>query len=76
MSHYGSIVRRHNNVRARSIIGWNVRATFWQRRVGLVTLIATTAAGRQKYPVPDIDHEAAVSFARSGVPGLLEQFLA
>lgn len=27
------------------IIGWNVEASFFQRRVGLVTLVATTAAG-------------------------------
>jgi putative membrane protein len=75
VSRYGSIVRRHNNLARRSIIGWNLRATIWQRRLGLVTLTATTAAGRQKYPVPDLSRADAVDFARDGVPGLLEQFL-
>jgi putative membrane protein len=76
VSRYGAIVRRHNNLAARSIIGWNLRATIWQRRQGLVTLVATTAAGRQKYPVPDVAQPEAVRFALGGVPGLLEQFLA
>jgi len=75
VSRFGSIVRRHNSLASRSIIGWNVRATFWQRRLGLVTLVATTAAGKQRYPIPDIDRAEAVRFARAGVPGLLEQFL-
>ena len=70
VSRYGSIVRRHNNLAARSIIGWNLRATIWQRRLGLVTLVATTAAGRQRYPVPDVERAEAVRFARAGVPGL------
>jgi putative membrane protein len=76
VSRFGSIVRRHNSLTARSIIGWNLRATIWQRRLGLVTLVATTAAGKQRYPVPDVDRVEAVQFARAGVPGLLEQFLA
>ncbi len=76
VSRYGSIVRRHNNVAARSIIGWNLRATIWQRRLGLVTLTATTAAGRQKYPVPDVDQAEAVRFAQAGLPGLVDQFRA
>jgi putative membrane protein len=75
VSRFGSIVRRHNNLTARSIIGWNLRATIWQRRLGLVTLVATTAAGKQRYPIPDVDRAEAVRFARGAVPGLLEQFL-
>jgi putative membrane protein len=76
VSRFGAIVRRHNNLSARSIIGWNLRATIWQRRLGLVTLVATTAAGRQKYLVPDVAQPEAVRFALGGAPGLLEQFLA
>jgi putative membrane protein len=76
VTRFGSIVRRHNVLSASSIIGWNVRATIWQRRLGLVTLTATTAAGRQRYPVADIATRDAISFAAHGVPGLLEEFLA
>jgi putative membrane protein len=76
VSRFGSIVRRHNNLSVASIIGWNMRASIWQRRVGLLTLVATTAAGRQKYPVPDVDRSEAVRFVHAGTPALIEQFLA
>jgi putative membrane protein len=75
VTRYGSIVRRRNALSAASIIGWNVRATIWQRRLGLVTLVATTAAGRQHYPVVDVARGDAIHFAQHGSPGLLEQFL-
>ncbi len=36
------------------IIGWNVEASFFQRRVGLVTLVATTAAGAGGVRLTDV----------------------
>lgn len=36
------------------IIGWNVEASFFQRRVGLVTLVATTAAGSGGVRLTDV----------------------
>jgi putative membrane protein len=71
----GSLVRRRSMLATDGIIGWNVRRSFFQRRAGLATLTATTAAGRQRYDVPDIDLHAAVRLADEAAPGLLTPFL-
>jgi putative membrane protein len=75
VSRYGSIVRRHSAIADGAIIGWNMRSTIWQRRAGLTTLVATTAAGRQGYRIPDIAPAVALAFGEAAVPGLLSQFL-
>lgn len=75
VTRFGSIVRRRTAVAADGVIGWNLRSTFFQRRLGLTTLVATTAAGRQKYYVADLADADAVHFAGACVPGLVEQFL-
>ncbi|MEV0394260.1 hypothetical protein [Polymorphospora rubra] len=46
-----------------------------QRRVGLVTLTATTAANHGAYRIPDIGLAQGLAFADAAVPGLLGQFL-
>jgi putative membrane protein len=71
----GSLVRRRHVLGAEGIIGWNVDRTLFQRRAGLVTLVATTAAGRQHYDVQDVDPAEALAVAETLVPGLLEPFL-
>ncbi|HEU5007917.1 MAG TPA: PH domain-containing protein [Jatrophihabitantaceae bacterium] len=75
VSRFGSIVRRRTALAADGVIGWNLRSTFFQRRLGLTTLVATTAAGRQKYAIADLSATDAVRFADACVPGLLEPFL-
>lgn len=72
----GSLVRRRCAVIAEGVIGWNLRSTYFQRRLGLTTLTATTAAGKQRYAVEDVDPREAIRFADSTVPGLLTEFLA
>jgi putative membrane protein len=57
------------------VIGWNLRATWFQRRVGLTDLVATTAGGRQRVRVLDLDEAAAAALAASATPGLLDPFL-
>lgn len=57
------------------IIGWVVRQSIFQRRVGLATLIATTAAGSERVTVSDLPLAAAVALARHATPGLCDQFL-
>ncbi len=42
----GSLAGRRDAVQRTGIIGWNIRQSLFQRRAGLVTLCATTAAGR------------------------------
>lgn len=71
----GSLLRRREVLRAEHVIGWNLRATWWQRRVGLTSLVATTAGGGQSVTVLDVPEEMAVRVADAGVPGLVEQFL-
>jgi putative membrane protein len=76
VSRYGSLVRRRHVLHTDAVIGWNLTTSVFQRRAGLTTLIATTAGGRQRYPIPDVDEAEAIRVARTAVPGLLEQFLA
>ncbi len=75
VSRHGSLVRRRHVLQADAVIGWNFTTSLFQRRVGLTTLVATTAGGRQGYPVPDVGDTEALRVARTTVPGLLEQFL-
>jgi putative membrane protein len=62
-------------VSAEGIIGWNVERSFFQRRAGLATLTATTAAGHQHYDVQDVDLGEALRVAEELVPGLAGPFL-
>jgi len=71
----GSLVRRRCMLDCDGIIGWNLERSFFQRRAGLATLVATTAAGRQRYDVQDVPLETAVRLAEEAVPGLLTPFL-
>jgi putative membrane protein len=72
---YGSLVRRRCMLRCDGIIGWNLDQSFFQRRAGLATLVATTAAGRQRYTVQDVPLDEAVRIADQAVPDLLTPFL-
>lgn len=76
VTRWGSLVRRRCAVQTDAIIGWTLRSSVVQRRAGLVTLTATTAAGRQAYRVQDIDQRDAVPLAAAATPGLLDQFAA
>ncbi|WP_236241079.1 PH domain-containing protein [Streptomyces sp. CC228A] len=69
-------VRRSTVVLQRGgVIGWTVKQSYFQRRSGLLTLTATTAAGDGAYEIPDADETEGLRFAADAVPGLLEPFL-
>jgi putative membrane protein len=70
----GSLSRKRVMLATDAILGWNVQQSFFQRRAGVVTLVATTAAGPQSYTLLDITPEEARSVAEHCVPGLLAQF--
>jgi putative membrane protein len=72
----GTLRGRRDILQRSGIIGWNVQQSWFQRRAGLVTLVATTAAGQQAYAAVDIPVEQAVALADAAVPGLLTPFLA
>jgi putative membrane protein len=71
----GSLVRRRTALAAEGIIGFNLERSFFQRRAGLATLTATTAAGHQRYEVLDVETGEALRLAQELVPGLAEPFL-
>ncbi len=71
----GSLVRRRRILEVQHVIGWNLRSTWFQRRAGLTTLVATTAGGSQAVPVLDVPDEEAILVARSALPHLVAQFL-
>jgi putative membrane protein len=64
----GSLDRRRDCIAAAGIIGWTVRQTFLQRRAGVATLIAATAAGVKSYRVIDVPAELAWTIAAAASP--------
>lgn len=64
----GSLERRRDHLDTAGIIGWTVRQTLFQRRAGVATLIAATAAGEKRYEVIDVPAEQAWSVAVSASP--------
>ena len=70
----GSLTRRRQALAVDDVIGWTMRATWFQRRVGLTTLTATTAGGGGSVTVPDLPEGDAVQLAREALPGLVAQF--
>ena len=70
----GSVVRRRRILEVDHVIGWNLRATLFQRRAGLTTLVATTAGGNQAVEVLDVPEPEAVRVAHEALPDLMAQF--
>jgi putative membrane protein len=56
------------------VIGWTFRSTWFQRRQGLTTLVATTAGGRQSVTVLDVPEARGVELARLALPELMGNF--
>jgi putative membrane protein len=71
----GSLTRKRELLAADAVIGWNLRSSWFQRRAGLVTLIATTAGGNQSVAALDVPAADAVAVADATTPGLVRQFL-
>ncbi len=72
----GSLTCRREALATPSVIGWNLQATWFQRRAGLTDLVATTAGGRQFVRVVDVPADDALAIARTAQARLLDQFLA
>lgn len=71
----GSVIRRRYMLGCDAVIGWNERRSFFQRRAGVATWTATTAAGRGRYEIVDVPRADGVAFADAATPGLLTPFL-
>jgi putative membrane protein len=81
-THRGYLVSRRGSTRRATvhldrsgIIGWRITQSVFQRRMGLMTLDATTAAGKGHYAVIDADEHEILDFADEAVPDLLRPFL-
>ncbi|MFF8410264.1 PH domain-containing protein [Streptomyces omiyaensis] len=71
----GTVRRATVALQRSGIIGWTVKQSYFQRRAGILTLTATTAAGERAYDVLDTDASEGLLFAAEAVPGLLAPFL-
>lgn len=64
----GSWEQRRYCISTAGIVGWTVRQSWFQRRAGVATLIAATAAGVKAYRVNDVPQEWAWSVAATASP--------
>ena len=71
----GSAIRETVALQRTGIIGWRISRSFFQRRAGLVTITATTAAGDGAYHVVDVAEADGLALADEAVPDLLRPFL-
>jgi putative membrane protein len=71
----GTFARIRTVLETEGIIGWVVSQSWWQRRIGLADLTATTAAGTERVLVRDVRLDVAVELADRATPGLLTDFV-
>ncbi|MEU6983484.1 PH domain-containing protein [Streptomyces sp. NPDC046324] len=71
----GTVRRTTVALQRGGVIGWTVKQSYFQRRAGLVTLTATTAAGSGAYDIHDAGQGEGLAFAAETVPDLLAPFL-
>jgi putative membrane protein len=75
VTRYGAGSRHTVALQRAGVIGWTVTSSPFQRRAGLITLTATTAANRGAYLIRDVAEGDGLAFADEAVPGLLTPFL-
>lgn len=75
VTRHGAGVRRCAALQRSGVIGATVSQSVFQRRAGLATLVATTAAGSGGYAVHDVALSDGLAVAEQAVPGLLAPFL-
>jgi len=75
MSGHGTLGVTREVLERSGVIGWVIRQSFFQRRRGLATLVATTAAGSESVQILDIPLPLAMSLAREATPEAFESFV-
>jgi putative membrane protein len=75
VSRSGSLARTTVAIRREGLTGIVVSRSFFQRRAGLITVIAPIAAGSGAYSVVDVGESAGLAMAEQAAPGLLTPFL-
>lgn len=71
----GELTRVRTVLEHDGIIGWVVHQSWFQRRLDLATLVATTAAGAERVIARDIPLGSAIRLADTSTPGVLTPFL-
>lgn len=69
----GSIERHRDCVQTAGIIGWTVRQSWFQRRAGVATLVAATAAGTKRYVLIDVPAGIAWTVAATASPWVADR---
>jgi putative membrane protein len=72
----GLLSRRRTVLERDGVIGWVLVQTWFQRRVGLATLVATTAAGAESVRVVDVPLATATALAAEATPEMVLPFAA
>lgn len=72
----GELARVRTVLEHDGIIGWVVHQSWFQRRLSLATLIATTAAGAEQVVARDIPLGTAIRVADVSTPGVLTAWIA
>ncbi len=67
----GCLDRDRDCLEAPGVIGWTVRQTFFQRRAGVATVVAASAAGKKRYHVIDLPPAQAWELIEAVTPGQL-----
>ncbi|GAA4870662.1 PH domain-containing protein [Pseudonocardia benzenivorans] len=71
VTRWGGLHRRTVVLERSGVIGWRLRQSVFQRRVGLVTVEAVTAAGDGGYRVTDVTAADGVALAAAVTPSVL-----
>jgi putative membrane protein len=71
----GSYTSVRTALQTDGIIGWRVRQTFFDRRLGLAQVTAMTAAGQEHVAIPDVPFETAVGLATAATPRTVSEFV-
>ncbi|EME20501.1 PH domain-containing protein [Rhodococcus triatomae] len=69
VTRHGSLDRGTHTIHADGIVAWTVRQTFFQRRAGVATVVAATAAGTGHYDVLDLPADQAWTLVETVTPG-------
>lgn len=65
----GSVVRRRVVLERRAVVGWRIQQSWFQRRAGLVTLVACVGAGEGGYDVLDCGARQGLELVNAVSPG-------
>jgi putative membrane protein len=71
----GSLRRSQAVVERRAVVGWRLRQTWFQRRAGVLTLIAGVGAGKGGYEAIDVSEAQGAGFPAEVTPEWLAPFL-